>query len=134
MMNKQLDQNKVLIIDDTEVIRSLLTEALSDKGYSVISAPNALSGIEMATQYRPGLIFCDTYMPDLDGFETVRRIKQLLPDTVVVMTNSMMSGDSQDDADRKFDYLLNKPFSLDELWDVIKDIKAKLSSRISNIN
>lgn len=130
-MDERLDQQIVLVIDDTEVVRSLLTEALTEKGYTVKSASNAHSGIEMATQLRPALVFCDTYMPDLDGFETTRRIRKALPGAVVVMTNSMMSGESESESERAFDYLLNKPFGLDELWSVLEEIQTTLQNRSS---
>jgi CheY-like chemotaxis protein len=130
-MDKKLNTQLILVIDDTEVVRSLLSEALTDKGYTVKSAPDAHTGIELATQLRPGMVFCDTYMPDLDGFEAVRRIRKALPDAVVVMTNSMMSGDSEPESERAFDYLLNKPFGLDELWNVLKKIEATFIERKS---
>lgn len=117
-----------LIIDDTEVVRSLLTEALSDKGYNVKTACNASTGIELATQLRPALVFCDTYMPDLDGFETIKRIRQALPGTIVVMTNSLPT-DSDEDTEGGADYLLNKPFGLDELWSVLDQVSEQLSKR-----
>lgn len=131
-MGTPLDRQTVLVIDDTEVIRSLLSETLTEKGYKVKCAPNAHTGIELATQLRPALIFCDTYMPDLDGFETVRRIKETLPDAVVVITNSMLTGESQCESEREFDYLLNKPFTLDELWSILGDVEKALGKKTSD--
>jgi CheY-like chemotaxis protein len=126
-------QNMALIIDDTEVIRSLLSEALADRGYEVQTAPNAVTGIEMATQMRPGLVFCDTYMPDLDGFETIRRIRKFMPEAVVVMTNSLPNPDEEKPRqERQYDYLLNKPFGLEELWGVLEKIRAKFEDNQKN--
>ncbi len=118
-----------LIIDDTEVIRSLLSEALADKGFKVQTAPNAVTGIEMATQLRPGLVFCDTYMPDLDGFETIKRIRKFMPEAVVVMTNSLPNtAEEEQRHERQYDYLLNKPFGLEELWGVLEKIREKFEA------
>ncbi len=122
--------NTAIVIDDTEVIRSLLSEALSERGYDVQTAPNAISGLELVTQVRPELIFCDTYMPDLDGFETIRRIRKLMPEAIVVMTNSLPSIDSEaSPKNQQYDYLLNKPFGLDELWKVLEDIRIHLKDK-----
>ncbi len=122
-------KNQALIIDDTPIIRSLLSEALCEKGYEVRTAPDGLSGLEMATQLRPQVIFCDTYMPDLDGFETMRRLREALPDAVLVMTNSLpQTSKEQAMAEASVDYVLNKPFGLDELWTVLEEIKGKLLS------
>ncbi len=127
---KRNGNNTALIIDDTEVIRSLLSEALCDRGYDVETAPNAVSGIELATQLRPGLVFCDTYMPDLDGFETIRRIRKFMPDAIVVMTNSLPNADGEEpEGEHQYDYLLNKPFGLDELWGVLERIRAKIEAK-----
>lgn len=128
-------ENVALIIDDTEVIRSLLSDALTEKGFAVTSAANAKTGLEMVAQVRPNLVFCDTYMPDLDGYETIRRIRKMLPDVVIVMTNSLPRttagardceiGGEEDD----YDFLLNKPFGLSELWAVVDEIRSTLSRR-----
>ncbi|HSG98655.1 MAG TPA: response regulator [candidate division Zixibacteria bacterium] len=119
-----------LIIDDTEVVRSLLTEALSDRGFEVATARNAGDGIAKATQLRPGLVFCDTYMPDMHGVDAVKRIREITPDAIVVMTNSLPDEGFERRNESGADYLLNKPFSLDELWDILAKIRVQLQERL----
>ncbi len=126
-MIEHSNKKKALVIDDTEVIRSLLSEALCERGFDVETAPNAVTGIEMATHLRPELIFCDTYMPDLDGFETIKRIRKLMPETIVVMTNSLPNnGAENSERENQYDYLLNKPFGLEELWGILEKIRCKI--------
>lgn len=124
-------ERRALIIDDTEVIRALLTEALEKKGYVVSTASDASEGIALTTQIRPELIFCDTYMPDLDGFQTIRSIRKITPDAIVVLTNSLPDARTSPSGQSKvYDYLLNKPFGLDELWSILDDVRERLDARM----
>ena len=121
-----------LVIDDTEVIRSLLSDALADKGYRVHTAANARTGIELALQLQPDIIFCDTYMPDLDGITAVRQIRKFLPETIVVLTNSLPTEEASDQSDNSdINYVLNKPFGLDELWDILEKVELRHVQRES---
>lgn len=123
-----------LIIDDTEVIRALISEALTDKGFQTHTASGARDGIKAALELRPDIIFCDTYMPDLDGITTIRQIRKALPEAVIVLTNSLPSEKISTQACKKsFDFLLNKPFGLDELWEILKtaDLRSHDAARDS---
>ena len=127
-MGKSFEKSEAvaLIIDDTEVIRALLSEALTDKGYHAHTAADAREGIKAALQLHPDIIFCDTYMPDLDGITTIRQIRKALPEAVIVLTNSLPSEEiSAQAGKRDFDYLLNKPFGLEELWKILEKVDAR---------
>lgn len=120
-----------IVIDDTEVIRSLLLDALTEKGYEVKTASDATSGIALATQVRPGVIFCDTYMPDLDGLRTIKKIRKVAPDAIVVMTNSLPEEAFEKEAiASSVDFLLNKPFGLDELWSVLEKVETMTKKKL----
>ena len=120
-----------IVIDDTEVIRSLLNDALTEKGYEVKTAHDAASGIALATQVNPEVIFCDTYMPDLDGLSTIKKIRKVSPDAIVIMTNSLPEEAFEKEAmASSVDFILNKPFGLDELWSVLEKVSAKIKSQI----
>jgi len=120
-----------IIIDDTEVIRSLLFDALTEKGYEVKTANDATSGIALATQVRPGVIFCDTYMPDLDGLRTIKKIRKVAPNAIVVMTNSLPEEAFEKEAiANSVDFILNKPFGLDELWSVLEKVETMNNSKL----
>ena len=79
---------KILIIDDTEIIRAMLRDLLEEQGYQVLTASTGEEGIDQAKEHRPDVILIDTKMPGIDGFETCRRIKQVegIETKVVVMT------------------------------------------------
>jgi len=81
-------EKKVLVIDDTEIIRAMLRDLLKEQGYHVLTASTGEEGIDRAKEYRPDIILIDTKMPGIDGFETCRRIKQVegIETKIVVMT------------------------------------------------
>jgi CheY-like chemotaxis protein len=67
--------DKVLVIDDDEISRYLLTGMLSDTRYGTIEASGGTEGLELAAGEQPQAIFLDINMPDLDGFAVVERLK-----------------------------------------------------------
>lgn len=66
-----------LIVDDVPENLSLLSDALSEAGYTVLVATNGLSALERLSKVVPDIILLDAVMPGIDGFETCRRIKQI---------------------------------------------------------
>jgi signal transduction histidine kinase len=85
-------QRTLLIIDDEDVYRYLLRQLL-DGAYRIIEAKTGLEGIEQAHKLRPDLIFLDLNMPEMNGFETLSKLKSA-PDTreipVVVVTGQKL--------------------------------------------
>jgi CheY-like chemotaxis protein/two-component sensor histidine kinase len=66
---------KVLIIDDEEVARYILKGILADTKYTVFEASGGRAGLEIAEQEMPDVVFLDLLMPEMDGFETLARLK-----------------------------------------------------------
>src|SRR5271155_4446702 len=77
----------IMIVDDNEMIRRSLRELLSDKGDWTICAEAAdgREAVEKARYYLPDLIVLDFSMPNMDGVEAARRLKDILPTTSIVM-------------------------------------------------
>ncbi len=71
------DGDVALIVDDVPDNLALLSDALSDAGYTVLVATDGLSALERLTMVVPDIILLDAVMPGIDGFETCRRIKQI---------------------------------------------------------
>jgi DNA-binding response OmpR family regulator/two-component sensor histidine kinase len=69
-------QKKVLIIDDTEEIRMLISESLKLYGFTTLVAPDGEQGIQMARQHLPNLIICDIRMPKLDGYGALTALRE----------------------------------------------------------
>ena len=66
----------VLVVDDTDALRSLLTLALQSVGYHVVAAPNGYAGLALAREARPDVVILDLGLPDLDGLEVLTELKQ----------------------------------------------------------
>ena len=66
---------KLLIVEDNEVERELLSRRFRRKGFEVLTAADGKVGVEMASTERPNLILMDLSMPVLDGWEATRQIK-----------------------------------------------------------
>jgi DNA-binding response OmpR family regulator/DNA-binding CsgD family transcriptional regulator len=71
------DGDVALIVDDVPENLSLLSDALSDAGYTVLVATDGLSALDRLQKVIPDIILLDAVMPGIDGFETCRRIKQM---------------------------------------------------------
>jgi CheY-like chemotaxis protein len=65
----------ILLIDDNELFRVTLSEWLKLEGFDSITAADGLHGLQLAKQLQPDLILCDLDMPDIDGIETLKRIR-----------------------------------------------------------
>jgi len=103
---------RVLVAEDNAVNRELLRELLEARGYTVIEARNGHEALQLAEQDHPDLLLLDISMPVLDGFATVRRIRenaQLSALPVVAVTAYAMRGDREKILSSGFDGYLSKP-------------------------
>lgn len=85
------DKRKILIIDDDAFISGMYATRLMNDGYIVVTALDGVAGIEAASKERPDVILCDVLMPKLDGFETLKKLKEnpALKSIPVMMLTSM---------------------------------------------
>ncbi|MCD6320555.1 MAG: sigma-54-dependent Fis family transcriptional regulator [Candidatus Desulfofervidaceae bacterium] len=75
----------ILIVDDEESICQALTGILTDEGYEVISALNAVEAFKKIEEESPDLILLDIWLPDIDGLEVLQKIKEQNPHIPVIM-------------------------------------------------
>lgn len=73
----------ILIVDDNQTNRVLLARSLANSGYQTIEASNGVEAIEMAEEYRPSIILLDVQMPEMDGFEACKRLKESLETSTI---------------------------------------------------
>ena len=76
---------KILVVDDEEGIRKVLSVSLRDKGYEVFTAENGEEALKVFAQTQPEVVLTDIRMPDVDGLELLQSIKAESPDTEVIM-------------------------------------------------
>ena len=105
----------VLVVDDEQLIRWSLTERLSAAGYQVVEADTAATALERHAE-GVDLVLLDYRLPDGDGLDVLRKIKDADPDTLVIMLTALSSVDVAVAAMQAGAYhYANKPFNLDEI-------------------
>ena len=77
--------NKVLIIDDENQLRGLLSRIIGLEGYEVFQADSCTAGLKQAKQCMPDVVLCDVRLPDGNGVEIIERLKQLSPRAEIIM-------------------------------------------------
>ena len=89
---------KILLVEDNEMNRDMLSRRLKRKGYNVVIAMDGLEGVNLSKQEIPELILMDMSLPELDGWEATRRIKAdpLTKDIpIIALTAHAMAGDRE---------------------------------------
>ena len=105
----------VLVIDDEPQIRRLLRVTLESNGYEVFDAVNGQDGIVQAAQCRPDVILLDLGLPDLDGGEVLKRIREWSRVPVIILSVRDRENDKIAALDAGADDFITKPFGSGEL-------------------
>jgi two-component system KDP operon response regulator KdpE len=105
----------VLVIDDEPQIRRLLRVTLEANGYAVTDAATGNDGIVLAAQSRPEIILLDLGLPDLDGVEVLKRIREWSRVPIIILSVRDREGDKIAALDAGADDFVTKPFSSGEL-------------------
>jgi CheY-like chemotaxis protein len=113
---------KVLLIDDSLLVRHVVTRMVRQIGMIAIAAPNAIEGLEVARRERPDLVICDLDMPAMDGAELCRRLRaedatRSVP--VILISNSVPPHIRNQAEELGIAAFLDKPFKSHELRDVV---------------
>lgn len=118
---------KVLLVEDNEMNRDMLSRRLIKKGYTVTIAVDGLQAVARASSDEPDLILMDMSLPEIDGWEATRRIKAQ-PDTrdipIIALTAHAMSGDREKAIEAGCDEFDTKPVDLNRLLGKISAILA----------
>lgn len=77
---------KILIIDDDADLLILMRVALTAEGYTVATAPNGVEGLQRLLEHQPDLVLLDVMMPEMDGWETCKRIRAVSTVPIIFMT------------------------------------------------
>jgi len=116
-----VSEGDILVIDDQETMCNLLRDSLSERGYKVTVAQKAKDGLKHIRKSSFNLTITDLMMPEMDGIEIIRRIKEFDIDNMVVVITAYPSFETAREALRlgAFDYI-TKPFNLEEIFFVVK--------------
>lgn len=109
----------ILVIDDEEVIRSLFTDILSNEGHGVVTVNNGREGIEEIKKRDFHIIFMDVHMPVMNGLETLKVIKKIKPEIVVILMDSYPDDLLEEARKIGVHTCIHKPFEIREIKEVI---------------
>jgi len=111
-------RRKVLVIDDVPVNRAVVVEFLTRLGFETVEAATGREGLAKAQSEQPSLILTDIVMPEMDGLETTRRLRQLtgLAEVPVIAVSASSSGTNEKNSlAAGVDAFLSKPVDFDKL-------------------
>ncbi len=126
-------KGRILIVEDERSMREVLKMLLEGEDYDVITASDGLDGKEYIEKDIFDLVISDIKMPGLDGFGLLKVIKEISPDTLVIMVTAFGTNESAIEAMKlgAYDYI-NKPFNIDEIRIIVNKAieKKRLSEQI----
>lgn len=117
-MEEKGAMSRILLIEDNELNRDMLSRRLVRKGYEVLLAEDGAAGVAMAGTERPDLVLMDVSLPVMDGWEATRRLKaaaetRAIP--IIALTAHAMSTDRLKALEAGCDDYETKPIELDRL-------------------
>ena len=119
---------KILLVEDNEMNRDMLSRRLERRGYTVVMAVDGQQGVDMATSEQPDLILLDMSLPVIDGWEAARRIKgddQTKEIPLIALTAHAMAGDREKTLAAGCDDYDTKPVELPRLLGKIQTLLEK---------
>ena len=119
---------KILLVEDNEMNRDMLSRRLQKKGYEVFMAVDGEEGVKMAQSLKPDLILMDMSLPVLDGWEASRQIKAMVetqPIGIIALTAHAMTEDREKALAAGCDDFDTKPIDIARLTQKIEALLAK---------
>lgn len=131
MKNRALKELKILLVEDEENLARLLKDAIGDNFYSFTIAKDGIEGIELFKKIKPDIVITDIMMPLLSGLDMAKELKQLNPNTPIIILSAFSEKEKLFSAiDVGITKYFLKPFDTDELLDYISTITPKLSNKL----
>ncbi|MBI5048306.1 MAG: sigma-54-dependent Fis family transcriptional regulator [Deltaproteobacteria bacterium] len=129
-----MPKEKILIVDDEKGIRDFLEIMLKKEGYKVASVSSGEEALKLTGQTSYELVISDIRMKGMDGVELLKKVKEINPDTIVLMITAYASVDTAIDAMKAgaYDYI-TKPFKIDEVKHIIKNALDRKRLETENI-
>ncbi len=118
-----MKEQSVLLVEDNALNLELATEVLRAAGLRIIEATTARAGLDLARRLRPDLVLLDIRLPDMDGLEAVRRLRQdplTAGILVVALTAQAMQGDEEAARVAGFNGYITKPINTRTLADEVR--------------
>ena len=109
------DPPRILVVDDEPQLTRVLRTGLKSRGYDVRAAADGLAGFETFTDWHPDLVITDLAMPVMDGLELCRRVREISPVPIIVLSAKGEEKTKVEALDLGADDFITKPFGIDEL-------------------
>ena len=109
------NQPTILIVEDDRPVRSLISMALKSRDYQVETAIDGKSAMLSLTGHAPDIMILDLGLPDIDGNEIIKKVREWSPLPIIVVSARSDERDKIDALDLGADDYITKPFSVDEL-------------------
>lgn len=119
---------KILLVEDNELNRDMLSRRLQRRGFEVVDAVNGQEGVEMAHSEAPELILMDISLPIMDGWEATRKIKKspkMRSTPIIALTAHAMVGDREKSLEAGCDDYDTKPIDFQRLLQKMKILMKK---------
>ena len=125
----------ICIVDDEPGILKTLSELLEDEGYQVTSAKSGTDALDVIRQDPPDLVFLDIWMPDLDGLEVLKRVRQQFPNMMVIVMSGHGSIETAVQATKlgAYDYL-EKPLDSEKITILVRNALHQRKLEEENLN
>ncbi len=127
-------KQKVLVVEDEEILLTALREELGSGGYETEGAVDGVDGLEKTKTFKPDLILLDLLMPKMDGMEMLQKLKadsQIRDVPVVILTNlSDYEKISEALSLGAMDYLVKANYKLEDLLDKVKTVLSRKGGRV----
>ena len=129
-----MEKGKILVVDDERSMREFLGIMLAKEGYGVTQCPDGETALRQVEEDIFDLVIMDIRMPKMDGIAVLERIKEITPETIVIMITAFASTDTAVRAMKKgaYDYI-TKPFKIDEIKLIIRNALEKKTLEKENI-
>ena len=122
-----MNKFQILVVEDDAPVRKLITTTLKAHGYSFTAAVNGNDAIIVTASHNPDIILLDLGLPDIDGVEVIRRIRDWSNVPIIVISARSEDSDKIDALDSGADDYLTKPFSVEELLARLRVTQRRLA-------
>ena len=113
---------RILVIDDSQVIRDLLSDMLADQGHEVQTAAEGMTGASVALREQFDLCICDLHIPKKNGYAIFQEVRAVKPGLPFILTDSLPDHLAEQALRAGADHCLKKPFDLDQLREVLAKV------------
>ncbi len=129
-----MQQRRILIVDDEAGLRELVRINLEHEGFDVFQAENGAQSLTAVQEHQPDMVIMDVMMPEMDGWEACRKLREFSTVPVLMLTARVQSQDIVTGLDSGADDYLVKPFNMDELMARVRALLRRVPSPNRPIN